>query len=102
MTNPLVCLQYLQSQLYGLCVIDEEKRQTGRKLIEKIEEFSHAHSFVIVICSAYFGAQKRRKCAKSVGVNKSESLSLRKYKLTGSSTWLLLNPRITPENILFE
>ena len=28
-------------------------------------------SFVMVIRSAYFGAQKRRKYAKSVGVNRS-------------------------------
>ena len=29
-------------------------------------------SFVIVIHSEYFGAKKRRKYAKSVGVNRSE------------------------------
>ena len=29
------------------------------------------HSFVIVIGSANFGAQKRRKYAKSIGVNRS-------------------------------
>ena len=32
---------------------------------------SHVHSFVIVIRSAYFGAQKHRKYAKNVGVNRS-------------------------------
>ena len=29
------------------------------------------HSFVMVIRSVYFGAQKRRKYAKSIGVNRS-------------------------------
>ena len=32
------------------------------------------HSFVIVIRSAYFGAQKCRKYVKSVGVNRSDIL----------------------------
>ena len=46
------------------------KRQNGRKLIEK-SGLSHVRSFVIVIRSAYFGAQKRRKYEKSIGVNMS-------------------------------
>ena len=56
-----------------LLIIAEEKRQNGLKLIEK-SGLSHLHSFVIVICSAYFGPQKRKKYAKSVGVYRSENV----------------------------
>ena len=52
-----------------LWVIAEEKRQNGRKLFEK-SRISLVRSFVIVIRTTYFGAQKRRKYAKSVGVNR--------------------------------
>ena len=46
--------------------------------IEKLG-LSHMCSFVIVIRSSYFGAQKRRKYAKSVGVNRSASVPQIKY-----------------------
>ena len=52
-------------------VITEEKRQNGRKLSEK-SRISHVRSFVIVIRSAFFGAQKLRNYAKRVGVNRSD------------------------------
>ena len=41
-----------------------------KKLIEK-SGLSHVRIFVKVIRSAYFGALKRRKYAKNVGVNRS-------------------------------
>ena len=70
MTNPLVCLQYLQSQIYGYGSLQSKKGQNGQKLIEK-SRISHVCSFDIVIRSAYFEAQKLRKYMKSVGVNRS-------------------------------
>ena len=62
-----------------LWIIAEEKRQNGLKLIEK-SGLSHLHSFVIVICSAYFGPQKCKKYTKSVGVNKSENVEASLYR----------------------
>ena len=58
-----------------LWAIAEGKRQNGRKVIEK-SGLSHMRSFVIVIRSAYFGPQKRRKYAKSIGVNRSAVVQL--------------------------
>ena len=70
MTNPLVCLHTYNHNYTVKWIIAEEKDQDGRKLFEK-SGLSHMRSFVIVIRSVYFGAQKRRDYAKSVGVNRS-------------------------------
>ena len=70
MTNPLVCLQYLQSQFYRYGSLQRKNVKMDKNVIEK-SRISHVCSFLIVIRSVYFGAQKRRKYAKSVGVNRS-------------------------------
>ena len=62
--------QFTCSDVIPTCPIAEEKRQNGRILTEK-SGLSHMRSLVMVIPSAYFGAQKRRKYAKCVGVNRS-------------------------------
>ena len=70
MTNLLVCLQYLQSQSCGYGSLQTQKIKMNENLAKK-SGLSRVRSSVIVIRSAYFGAQKRRKYAKNVGVSRS-------------------------------
>ena len=70
MTNPLACLQYLQSQSCGYGSLQTQNIKMNENLAKK-SGLSRVRSSVIVIRSAYFGAQKRRKYAKNVVVSRS-------------------------------